>query len=405
MTWEGTFEPGFFVAPGGRTVIRNLRGVVTGRLGEGVLDATSLRIEGNRVTAIGDVDGDGDADAVVDANGAVAIPGLIDSHSHVVFADYSPRQHAIGWLESYMHGGVTTVMSASEVHLPGRPSDPVGVKALAITAQRAYTRFRPGGVKVLGGSLICEPGLTGTDIQEVAAAGVRLMKVGFGAFDRPADAAPLVRLARASDMVVMSHSGGASIPGSSPVTVDDLLALRPHIAGHINGGTTSLPDADLVRLIEQSDTALQLVQAGNLRSALFILRAARERGALARITLATDTPSGTGVMPLGLIKLVVEVSSLGDLPATEAIALATGTTRVVLHVEQGVLSPGCPADLVLLQEPLGGVAPGPLEAIERGDIPGIAAVLIDGQIRALKSRNTPAPSREIRVQGRIIWPS
>jgi enamidase len=402
MTWDGTFGPGLFGSPDGSTVIRKLRGVVTGRLGDGLLDAQSLRIEGERIAAIGDEGGE--ADVIVEANGAVAIPGLIDSHSHVVFADFTPRQNAIGWLESSMHGGVTMVMSASEVHLPGRPSDPAGVKALAITAQRAYTAFRPGGVKVLGGSLICEPGLTQADIQEVAAAGVRLMKVGFGAFDRPADAAALVRFAREAGMIVMSHSGGASIPGSSPVTVDDLLALHPHIAGHINGGTTSLPDDDLVRLIEGSDTALQLVQAGNLRSALFILRAAGERGTLSRVTLATDTPSGTGVMPLGMIKTVAELSSLGRLPATDAVALATGTTRDVLGVEEGVLGPGCPADLVLLQEPLGGVADGPLEAIERGDIPGIAAVLIDGQIRALKSRNTPAPTREVRVQGRITWP-
>lgn len=394
MTWEGTFSSGFFGPAEGSLVLRNLRGVVTGRLNEPAMGVSGLRLEGGKIAAF---DGGGQADVVVDAGGAVAIPGLIDTHCHVVFADWTPRQNTIGYLESYMHGGVTQVMSPSEVHLPGRPTDPVGVKALAIAAQRSYARFRPGGVKVLGGSLICEPGLREADFQELAAAGVHLMKVGFGSFDKPADAAPLVVLARRAGFLVMSHSGGASIPGSSAVTVADLLEMRPDIAGHINGGTTSLPDRDLIELIETSQIALQLVQAGNLRSALFILREARSRGALARVILGTDTPSGTGVMPLGMIKTVVELASLGGISATDAIALATGNAAKILQIQEGVVEIGRPADLVLIQEPLGCARSDPLGAIENGDIPGISAVLIDGEIRALRSRNSPAPAREASV--------
>ena len=148
-----------------------------------------------------------------DAHGAVAIPGLIDTHAHVVFADWTPRQNTIGWIESSMHGGVTMMMSASEVHLPGRPSDREGVKALALLAHRTFSVLRPGGVKVLGGSVIIEPTLEPEDFDELATLGVGLAKVGFGAFDRPADAAPLVRAAQHAGMIVMNHTGGASIPG------------------------------------------------------------------------------------------------------------------------------------------------------------------------------------------------
>jgi enamidase len=381
--------------------IQHLDGIVTGRLGESRRDVRSLTIADGAITGF---DGDGTADLVIDAAGSIAIPGLIDSHVHVVFGDWTPRQSALNWIESSMHGGVSMMMSASEVHLPGRPSDRAGVKALALTAQRAFSSFRPGGVKVLAGSVIIEPSLEPGDFAELAEQGVWLAKVGFGEFASQAEAAPLVRAAQAAGFLVMNHTGGASIPGSSPVTIDDVLALGCDIIGHANGGTTALPDSALARLFE-APGAIQLVQAGNLRSALSIARLAIERDALDRIVLATDTPTGTGVMPLGMIKTVVEFASLAPLPAADAIALATGNNASVLRRDEGILEVGRPADLVLIQPPLGGTAADGLAAIEYGDIPGIAAVIIAGELRTLRSRNTPAPTREARITRQIPQPT
>ena len=369
--------------------VHNLGGLVTGRLGDPVAAVDALRCEAGVIASLSDA---GDADVLIDANGAIAVPGLIDTHAHVVFADWTPRQSTLGWIESSMHGGVTMMMSASEVHLPGRPSDRSGVKALALTAQRSWEQVRPGGVTVLGGSVIIEPTLRTEDFAELAAERVGLAKVGFGAFERQAEAAPLVRAAQAAGMIVMNHTGGASIPGSSPVTIEDVLALGCDIIGHANGGTTALPDNDLPQLFD-APGAIQLVQAGNLRSSLEILRLAVERDALDRILIATDTPTGTGVMPLGMIKTVAELSSLGRLSATDALACATGNCGRVLRRDEGVLEVGRPAAFALLQAPLGGAASDALAAIELGDIPSITAVVIDGELRALRSRNTPAPTR------------
>lgn len=368
--------------------IVGLAGLVSGRLGDEVGRVDSLTIEDGVVTSLSAT---GDADLILDAGGAIAIPGLIDSHVHVVFGDWTPRQSALGWIESSMHGGVSMMMSASEVHLPGRPRDRAGVKALALTAQRAFSDFRPGGVKVLGGSVIIEPCLEPSDFEELAAQGVGLAKVGFGDFSPQAEAAPLVRAAQDAGIVVMNHTGGASIPDSSPVTLDDVLALGCDIIGHANGGPTSLPDDSLPGLFD-APGVLQLVQAGSLRSSLALIELARERDAFDRIVLATDTPTGTGVMPLGMIKTVCEISSLGGVSAPDAIAMACGNNAAVLKRDEGILEVGRPADLALCFAPLGSVASDPLEAIERGDIPGIGAMVIDGELRALKSRNTPAPS-------------
>jgi enamidase len=85
------------------------------------------------------------------------------------------------------------------------------------------------------------------------------------------------------------------------------------------------------------------------------------------------------------------------------IALATGNNANVLRREEGVLAVGRPADLVLLQPPLGGAFDDPLRSIENGDIPAIAAVVIDGRLRALRSRNTPAPAQEAQlVEGALV---
>ena len=128
--------------------------MLSGDLDNPILDADTLVAEDGRISAIGkaaDVDSER-ATTVVDAKGTTVAPGLIDSHVHPVFGDWTPRQNTLNWIDSCMHGGVTTMVSAGEVHLPGRPKDIVGLKALAITAQRAFSAFPPGGPKVHAGA-------------------------------------------------------------------------------------------------------------------------------------------------------------------------------------------------------------------------------------------------------------
>ena len=70
-------------------------------------------------------------------------PGLIDSHTHPAIGDYTPRLNAVGWIEHYLHGGITSMISLGELHVPGRPHDPAGVKALAILASKCYRNMPP----------------------------------------------------------------------------------------------------------------------------------------------------------------------------------------------------------------------------------------------------------------------
>ena len=344
----------------------------------------------------------GDHEIVIDAGGVGMVPGLIDSHVHSTFGDYTPRQQTVGFLESYVHGGVTRAISASEVHVPGRPTDPEGVKALAIAAQRAFRDFRPGGMTVHAGSVILEPGLTYEDFAYLREQGVWLAKGGFGAVSAPRDYVPLVRDARRAGIVVTFHTGGGSIPGTlERIDADLLLEMNPNVSFHANGGPTAMPAEDNERLVREGEMALQLVMAGNLRSSLDICRLAREHGQTGRILIASDTPTGTGVVPRALWHLSAELGSLGGLDVDQAIAAMTGQVADVFGLDAGRLEIGRPADLLLLDAPLGSVGRTWADALRAGDIPGVCAAVSSGVVRFVKSRNTPAAARSITTHGHI----
>jgi enamidase len=338
------------------------------------------------------------ADVVIDADGMTAIPGLIDSHVHITFGDYTPRQRTVGFLESYLHGGTTTAISASEVHVPGRPSDPEGVKALAIAAQRCFATYRPGGMRVIAGSVILEPGLKDTDFAELAVKGVKLAKAGFGAVKTAYDYVPLVRDAKMAGLITTCHTGGSSIPGSGAITGDHLLAMHPHVSFHINGGPTAMPDLDFERVIKESDIALQVCTAGNLRTTLLCARLAEKHGAFARFIIATDTPTGSGIMPLGMLYTIAHCASLTDMMPEIFICAATGSNARVYGLDSGLLAPGKAADVVLIDAPDGGTRSTALAAIRNGDIAAIGGVMTAGVPRFVGlSRNTPATTRRARV--------
>jgi len=267
------------------------------------------------------------AQVTIDAKGCAVSPGLIDSHVHPVAGDWTPRQNQLGWIDSSLHGGVTTMISAGEVHTPGRPRDIVGLKAMAITAQRCFDAFRVAGVKLHAGAPVLEHGMTEDDFRELAAAGVRLLgEVGLGGVKDGANARQMVAWARQYGIQSTIHTGGPSIPGSGLIGADMVLEADTDVVGHVNGGHTALPDAEIRCICEGCRRGLELVHNGNERAALYTLRLAREMNQLDRIILGTDGPAGSGVQPLGIARMVSMLSALGEVPAEIAFCFATGNT-------------------------------------------------------------------------------
>ena len=160
-----------------------------------------------------------------------------------------------------------------------------------------------------------------------------------------------------------------------------------------------MPDAGFARLVnEGDDIALQICTAGNLRTALLTARLLQEAGQLHRLLIATDTPTGSGIMPLGMLYTITHLASLGDISAETAIAAATGNNAAVYRLNSGVLAAGRDADILLIDACAGGAHNEALTAISHGDIPAIAGVITAGIPRFIgRSRNTPASIRTARV--------
>ena len=380
----------------GKVVIRNIGLLLSGDLARPILDADTIVVDDGRIAAVGraaDCDLAG-ARTVIDCQGTAVAPGLIDSHVHPVFGDWTPRQNQLGWIDSTLNGGVTTMISAGEVHLPGRPKDIVGLKALAVTAQRAFQNFRPGGVKVIAGAPVLERGMVESDFRELAAAGVSLLgEVGLGSVKAGAEAAQMVAWARKYGIRSTIHTGGPSIPGSGLIDKDVVLEADADVIGHINGGHTALPYEHVCALCEQSKRAIELVHNGNERIAVLAARHARELGCAHRVILGTDGPAGSGVQPLGILRMLALLASLAEVPPEEAVCYATGNTARVRGLDSGLVEVGRAADFVFLDRAQESAGRDLLDSLRLGDIPGVGMVMIDGIVRCGRSRNTPPATR------------
>ncbi len=379
-------------------LVKNIGLLVSGEVAGPLIEGDSLVIADGLIQEVGTGLAAPAGATVIDAAGAAVTPGLMDSHCHVVLGDWSPRQQIQNYLESSLHGGVTTSISAGEVHLPGRPKDPLGAKCLAILAAKSWAAVRPGGMKVLGGAVILEKGLTEADFDEMAAAGVKVVgEVGLGSVKDPDEAAEMAGWAKARGMVVMMHTGGTSIPGSSVVGAADILKVRPSVASHLNGGPTAVSKQEAREIIEKSDAAIEIVQCGNLRRAVEVAEMVSQRGEWDRVILGNDAPSGTGVVTLGILRNMALLAGLGSVPPEITVAMASGNTAALYGLNRGVIAPGKEADLVFMDAPMGSPGGDLLEALAQGDTPGVSLVMVDGQVVAGKSRNTPPAMRQAKV--------
>ena len=373
-------------------VIKNIGQILSGKMEEPIFDGDCLIAVDGKISQRGaekDMDTEG-ATTIIDAHGVTVAPGLIDSHIHPVVGDYTPRQQQLGWIDSTLHGGVTTLISAGEGHMPGRPKDIVGLKAMAIAAQRWYENFRPSGMKVHAGAPVIEHGMVEQDFKDLADAGVKLLgEVGLGTVKDGKTAQEMVGWARKYGMQSTIHTGGPSIPGSGLIDADMVMETGTDVIGHINGGHSALPDDQIICLCESCQAAFEIVHNGNERAAVLTINTARELGKMDQVILGTDGPAGSGVQPLGILRMIAMLSAFGNVPAAEAFCFGNGNTARQRELDTGLIEKGYCADFVLLDQAQHAPGKTMLESVELGNLPGVGMTIIDGVIRSERSRNTP----------------
>lgn len=388
--------------------------MVSGDLEKDIIDADTLVIEDGKIGLIGKEAKLklSDVDTILDAGGTTLIPGLIESHAHPVLLRSGPflrdvhlpemaksKIHISGWLEASMHAGVTTILSAGELTVSGRGRSALAAKELAIAAKHVYKHLRYGGVKVHAGAVFLEKGLTEQDFREMAHQGVWLVaEIGLGTVQTPEEAKPMVEWAHKYGMKVYMHTGGSSLTGSKSAGADDVIAIRPDIVCHINGGPTSMSMESVKRLINETDLILELCYIGNPKVFIESLRIAAEKGILHRVICGSDTPGGQVYSPTSMMQMVRNVASLSTIPASKAVAMCTGNTATVFGLHTGKIEVGREADLILLDAPMGSVGNDALSALEAGDVPGICMVMIDGEVVSMPSKFTPTPKHQATIR-------
>jgi enamidase len=383
-----------------KRAIVNIGCIVSGDWRKPLVDGDAILMNGDKLEKVGSVsDADlQDCDFVVDANGVTAGPGFIDSHVHIAFGDYSPRLTAVNFLQNYLHGGTTTAISACEVHVPGCPHTREGVKALAVAAKHAWDNYRPGGIRVHAGNVILEPGLTDEDFVELAGKGIWLAKAGFGNVKTPYDYVPLIAAAKKAGMITNVHTGGASLNLANSINGEHLVAMQPDVSFHVNGGPIAMPDEHFELVIDKTKAALQIVQAGNIRTSLLTLKLVMEKNCYDRFLIGTDTPTSTGVMPTAMIKTITEMACLSDVPPEVLIAAATGNNAKVFRLNCGFLQPGKDADVLLFDAALAAPKSSALASIKSGDVTCAVGCFTSGIPRYIgRSRCAPPPGRYPKI--------
>ena len=368
-----------------QAVLTNIGRIYTGLLDSPSAEGDALVITDGRITSF-DASSASAPDQVIDCKGMTVAPGLVDTHIHPTHGDYGTKQQSVGYLERMLHGAVTRGMSAGEVHVPGR----VGAESalsIAEAAHHSYKAFRPSGFTVHAGAMIFETDCETSHIDRAYAAGMRIIgEVGIGSLKNPVRAGELSTYARDLGMTVHMHCGCTSDrgPGGDAhpyFSADDVMTVKPTIASHANT-FASLSDADIDMLCtDDGPPFVEVVQAGGTRSMIRVVERLVEADALDRLLIGTDTPTGFGITPLGMLKTIGDVASLGGIAPDVAWAIASGQNARAFGVETNTVEIGANADVVVIDASLGSVEDDVTAAIAAGEFPGVAVVIIDGIVR------------------------
>ena len=398
-----------------------------------LLDASSgvdtlgdLLVRDGRIADLGSGIGRPDGVELVQADGAILCPGLVDMRAALGEPGYEYRETIASAAEAAAAGGITTLAALPDtqpaiddpalVHLLQTRGQETG--SLTILPYAAITR-RCAGEELAELGLLHEAGAVGFTDGAAALRSARLMRLalsyarGFGAriVQHPEDPA-LASGGAATEGELATRLGLPGIPAAAEaIQVARDIRLAELTGGAVHFAHVSTAEAlELIRRAKQDgiavtcDTAppyfdLNETAIGDFRTYAKLsppLRKEADRQAVVaaladgtvdavasdhqprdaddkRLPFAQAAPGGAGLATLLAVTLV-QVHS-GKLSMGAAIELLTARPARLLGIEAGRLAKGAPADLCLFH-------PERVWQVEAGELPG-------------KAQNTPFDGRAL----------
>jgi imidazolonepropionase len=335
------------------------------------------------------------ADLRIDAGGRCAIPGFVDSHTHLVFAGDRSEEFAARMAGApYEAGGILTTVvatrAASDDELRGLAA------ARLAEGQRAgitHVEIKSGyELTVDGEARLCR--LAGELTDDVTFLGAHVVPAGRDV-DRyvervcgPMLAAAVENGARWVD--VFCERGAFDVDQSRAVLEAGRslgLGLRVH-ANQLGPGPgvrlavemgaasadhcTYLTDEDIDALAG-SDTVATFLPATDFATRQPYPDARRAIDAGVAVALATNTNPGSSYTTSMGFCIALAVRDMGMTVDEAVLAATAGGARALRRDDIGRLAPGCRADVAVLD------APSPAHFAYRPGVPLVAMTLLEGQ--------------------------
>ncbi|MDF4251059.1 imidazolonepropionase [Streptomyces sp. WMMB303] len=341
----------------------------------GLIENAALVVEDGHIAWVGPTGEAPAADETVDAGGRAAVPGFVDSHSHLLYAgDRTQEFNARMSGRPYTAGGIRTTVQATraasdadlaatlEAHLAelaAQGTTTVETKsgygltaehearALAVAAEAGVEEVTYLGAHIVPPEYADDPdaytALVAGEMLDACAPHARWVDVFCeeGAFDEDQSRA-ILTAGRAKGLVPRVHANQLTHGPGVRLAVELEAASADHC--------THLNSADIDALA-QGSTVATLLPGCEFSTRAVYPDARRLLDAGVTVALSTDCNPGssyTSSMPFCIAVAVREMNMTPD----EALWSATaGGARALRRTDVGRLSPGARADLALLDAP------------------------------------------------------
>ncbi|NLU75869.1 imidazolonepropionase [Streptomyces sp. HNM0575] len=363
------------------TVVTNIRTLVTNdpALGDGgplgIVENAAVVLDGERVAWVGAAADAPAADSAHDAAGRAALPGYVDSHSHLLFggdrtAEFNARMSG----RPYTAGGIRTTVAATREATDGE---------LARNLARFLDEARRQGTTTMetksGYGLTPEQEsralrVAAAHTDEVTYMGAHIVAPEYA--DDPAAYVELVTgpmldacAPHARWIDVFCEKGAFDGDQARAVLTAGLAkGLTPRIhANQLSQGPgvqlavelgaasadhcTHLDDADVDALANADGTVATLLPGCEFSTRAVYPDARRLLDAGATVALSTDCNPGSSFTSSMAFCVAIAVREMGMTPDEAVWSATAGGARALRRTDVGRLSPGALADLTLLDAP------------------------------------------------------